>query len=160
MHRTLPAALFVVGAVVLAANDHGSAAERPAVTHIRAAQVEAAFAKGAPLLEVAAYKIHASRRDKPGIAEIHTLDTDIIYVLDGSATFVTGGDVRGGATTAPGEIRGESIQGGETRLLAKGDVVVVPNGTPHWFKEVSVPLLYYVVKVTAARTAPPSAAVK
>ena len=42
---------------------------------------------------------------------------------------------------------GPPIQGGEVRTLAKGDVIVVPNGTPHWFKEVSGALTYYVVKV-------------
>ena len=46
----------------------------------------------------------------------------------------------------PDEIRGSSISGGETRQLAKGDVVIVPAGVPHWFKEVSNPFLYYVVK--------------
>ena len=53
----------------------------------------------------------------------------------------------GGKTTAPDEIRGSNVQGGETRTLTKGDVIVVPNGTPHWFKEVSGTVLYYVVKV-------------
>ena len=52
-----------------------------------------------------------------------------------------------GKTTAPDEIRGAAIAGGDTRRLAKGDVVIVPNGTPHWFKEVDGPVLYYVVKV-------------
>jgi glc operon protein GlcG len=50
---------------------------------------------------------------------------------------------------ATDEIRGTAIDGGTTRHLAKGDVVVVPNGLPHWFKLVDGPLLYYVVKVTA-----------
>ena len=45
------------------------------------------------------------------------------------------------------EIRGSAIREGATRQLAKGDVVVVPNGTPHWFKTVDEPVLYYVVKV-------------
>ena len=44
------------------------------------------------------------------------------------------------------EIRGRKITGGETREIAKGDVIIVPAGTPHWFKEVSAPFLYYVVK--------------
>src|SRR5438034_3649421 len=52
--------------------------------------VSAAFAKGVPLLETARYKVHASRRVEAGQAEIHTLDTDVIYVVDGSAMLVTG----------------------------------------------------------------------
>ena len=37
------------------------------------------------------YMVHASRREKPGMAEVHTMDADIVYVLDGTATLVTGG---------------------------------------------------------------------
>jgi quercetin dioxygenase-like cupin family protein len=91
--------------------------------------------------------VHASRREKPGMAEVHTLDTDVIYVLDGTATFITGGSVVEGHEVAPNEIRGASIDGGETRQLKKGDVIKVAAGTPHWFKEVNAPFLYYVVKV-------------
>jgi glc operon protein GlcG len=113
------------------------------------AEVAAAFAKGAVLDggHGRNYMVHASHRDKPGLAEVHTLDTDIIYVLAGSATIVTGGSVEGEKTVEPNEIRGAAIKGGETRELVAGDVLVVPNGTPHWFKDVKGPFNYYVVKV-------------
>src|SRR5687767_2576931 len=104
--------------------------------HIQSAEVAAAFAKGKPLIENDEFKIHAGRREQPGQAELHDHDTDIFYVLEGSATFVTGGRIVDSTTTAPGEIRGASIQGGETRQLQKGDIIVVPAGTPHWFKAV------------------------
>ena len=78
---------------------------------------------------------------------MHALDTDVIYVLDGSATLVTGGTVVGGKTTEPNEVRGDAIDGGQARRIARGDVITVPNGTPHWFQEVQGPLTYYVVKV-------------
>ena len=81
------------------------------------------------------------------MAEVHELDADILYVLDGSATFVTGGTVVDGKETAANEIRGTAIAGGESRRITRGDVLIVPNGTPHWFQEVSGPLNYYVVKV-------------
>jgi uncharacterized protein GlcG (DUF336 family) len=123
-----------------------------AFKHIDTEDVAEAFVKGAPLLESADYKIHASRRTAPGMAEVHVRDTDIIYVLDGTATFVTGGAMVDGETTAQDEIRGKAIAGGATKLLVKGDVAVVPNGTPHWFMDVNGPFLYYVVKVTAADT--------
>jgi glc operon protein GlcG len=111
--------------------------------------VNAAFAKGSVLIdgEGRNYMIHASRRDKPGMVEIHTLDTDLIYVQDGGATLVTGGSIVGGKAIEPNEIRGDSITGGETRRIAKGDVIAVPNGTPHWFQDVKGTLTYYVVKV-------------
>jgi len=121
------------------------------VTYLGHDQVKAAFVKGSPLIEVTDYKIHASRRESvPGLAEIHTRDTDIIYVLEGSATLVTGGRAIEAKSTGPEELRGSAIEGGETREIVPGDVVVVPNGTPHWFKQVRGPLLYYVVKVRQA----------
>jgi len=117
------------------------------VTYLSAAEVKAGFAKGAVLVDAGRYMVHASRRDGAGQAEVHRLDTDIIYVLEGGATLVTGGTVIDGKTTAPDEVRGSGIADGDTRTIAPGDVIVVPNGTPHWFREVRAPLLYYVVKV-------------
>ena len=122
----------------------------PMVKYWDQVQVKAAFAKGAVLFDGAGdrnYMVHASRRDSAGLAEVHAKDTDIIYVLDGAATVVTGGKVIDGKETAPDETRGKAIADGEPRRLAKGDVMIVPNGTPHWFQEVRAPFTYYVVKV-------------
>lgn len=142
------------GAVKAFAAASGSAAPS-AVTYIDSAKVAAAFGKGAVLVgedermmhAARNYMVHASRREAPGMAEIHTLDTDIIYVLGGTATLVTGGTAVDAKTTAPNEIRGSAIREGESRRLVKGDVIIIPNGVPHWFKEVQAPFLYYVVKV-------------
>ncbi|MGH9795190.1 MAG: heme-binding protein, partial [Candidatus Acidiferrales bacterium] len=105
-----------------------------------------AFAKGAVLFDgengQRNYMVHASRREKPGLAEVHTRDTDIIYVLDGTATFVTGGSLTEPRNTTADEIRGAAINGGETRQLVKGDVIIVPSGTPHWFMDVKAPFTY------------------
>jgi glc operon protein GlcG len=117
-------------------------------TLIQSTDVSAAFAKGVPLVENEQFKVHASRREKPGQAEVHDHETDIIYVVQGTAALVTGGTVVDGKTTAPGETRGVAIDGGEVRTLVQGDVVIVPKGTPHWFKSLGHgPFLYYVVKV-------------
>jgi glc operon protein GlcG len=138
--------LAIAGANALMTMEKGAANPDP-VAYFDNGKVTAAFAKGMPLTEVAGYKVHASRRTEPGVAEVHTRDTDIIYVLEGSATLVTGGTVVEGKTTAPDEIRGKEISGGETRSINPGDVIIVPAGVPHWFKEVKGPVLYYVVKV-------------
>jgi len=119
------------------------------VTLIQSNKTAAAFAKGMPLLETKEYKVHASRREAPGIAEIHAKDTDIIHILEGSAVLVTGGTAVETKNIAPDEFRGASIEGGQSRRLGKGDVIIIPPGVPHWFKEVNGPLLYYVVKVTS-----------
>ena len=119
----------------------------PAVTYFDDADVRAAFDKGAVLFNQGqSYMVHASRREKPGMAEIHTRDADIVYVLDGTATLVTGGTANDAKATEPDELRGSGIEGGDERRLAKGDVIVIPAGVPHWFKEVTNPFLYYVVK--------------
>ncbi len=112
-------------------------------------QVSASFSKGAILLDGTNrnYMVHTSRRDRPGLAEIHTLDTDIIYVMEGTATFVTGGAAVETKQIAPNEVRGSRIDGGEARQLSKGDVIIVPNGVPHWFRGVSGAFLYYTIKV-------------
>lgn len=117
------------------------------VTYIPAGNVKTAFARGEPLVEAATYKVHASRRVEPGKAEVHGVDTDLVYVLAGSATLVTGGSVVEGEVVAADEIRGAAILDGQVWRLDPGDFIAVPAGTPHWFKEVEGPLLYYVVKV-------------
>lgn len=121
-----------------------------AVTFFDAETVKAAFQKGSVLEDGSNgenYMVHASRREKEGLVEVHELDTDIIYVLEGTATVVTGGKSVGEKQIAPNEFRGTSVDGGETRNLKKGDVLIVPKGTPHWFKQVDGAFLYYVVKV-------------
>lgn len=120
----------------------------PSLIYIDHSKVEAAFAKGMPLLETNHFKIQAARRVAPGQVEVHGRDTDIFYILEGSATFVTGGKALQTKTVARHEIRGTAIEGGQSQHVEKGDVLVIPKGVPHWFKEVNGLLLYYVVKVT------------
>jgi glc operon protein GlcG len=144
--------LAIAGANVFTANANTSDARQPSkspVLFFGRQQVVTSFSEGAVLLDGTNrnYMVHTSRRDKPGLAEIHTLDTDIIYVLEGTATLVTGGNAVETKEVAANEIRGSRIEGGETRQLVKGDVIIVPNGTPHWFKEVSGQFLYYTIKV-------------
>jgi glc operon protein GlcG len=118
------------------------------VSYFEEDRVREAFAKGAVLFDRGErYMVHASRRDAAGQAEVHAKDTDIIYVLGGVATFVTGGTVVDPKATGADEVRGTEIAGGETRELHTGDVVIVPAGTPHWFRVVPAALTYYVVKV-------------
>ncbi|WP_455377231.1 heme-binding protein [Petrachloros mirabilis] len=125
------------------------------ITYIESRKVAASFMKGAVLVgedenmmhSAHNYMVHASHRDKPGVVEIHEHDTDIVYVLKGSAQLITGGTPVGTKTIAPHELRAPTVNGGETRKLAPGDVVIIPNGVPHWFKEVEAPFDYYVVKV-------------
>jgi len=143
--------LAIAGANVFTTADKATDTQtsKAPVLFFDASQVSTSFSRGAVLVDGANrnYMVHTSRRDKPGLAEVHTLDTDIIYVLEGTATFVTGGAAVEPKEIAANEIRGARIDGGETRLLSKGDVIIVPSNTPHWFKEVSGTFLYYTIKV-------------
>jgi mannose-6-phosphate isomerase-like protein (cupin superfamily) len=122
--------------------------QKPAVVHIEHEKVSAAFASSGRLLVTDRFKVQTGRRTGPGEVEIHEHDTDIFYVLEGSAAFVTGGTAVDTKVSGPGETRARTISGGETRHLSKGDVIVIPANVPHQFTEVTGTFLYYVVKVT------------
>jgi mannose-6-phosphate isomerase-like protein (cupin superfamily) len=86
------------------------------------------------------------RRDGDGEAEVHDTQVDVIFVKSGEGTLVLGGTVVEPRTTAPGEIRGKSIQGGVNKKMAAGDVIHVPAKIPH---QMLVPksITFEVVKV-------------
>jgi mannose-6-phosphate isomerase-like protein (cupin superfamily) len=121
----------------------------PAVRYIPSSEVQASFEKGSPLVDHSGrnYAVITGKRDKAGTAELHEKDTDVFYIVDGTATYVTGGKMIDGKSTASREVRGSGIEGGDTRQLSKGDVLIIPAGVPHWFKEVQGPFHYFVVKV-------------
>ena len=134
------------GKTVVLTNAPTAPASPAAATYIDGAKVTAAFDKGQTLAEAHGYKVMASRRDKPGPVEIHTYETDVFYIIQGTATFVTGGTCADAKITGPGQLRGTSITGGVTHHLKKGDVIIVPAGLPHQFTEASNPFLYFTVK--------------
>ncbi|MFN0060330.1 MAG: heme-binding protein [Planctomycetota bacterium] len=119
------------------------------VRYLANSQVRESLTRGEALVEHKNYGVYAARREGPGQAELHELATDIFYVLDGHATLVTGGTIVGKTTAGEGEIRGVAIADGVAQALAPGDVVVVPRGTAHWFRDVHAPLLYFAVKVAS-----------
>ena len=126
------------------------APDKGQVMEFDSAKVMAAFEKGGVLVPLSAdhnYSVLTAQRDKPGQSELHTKDTDIVYVVEGTATFVTGGEMVDGKTTAPDEVRGMSIKDGTSHKLDKGAIIIVPNNTPHQFVEVSKPFHYLVIKV-------------
>jgi len=136
--RVLLAALVVIGTATLA--------RAQGVVHVPADKAAQIMQKGGQVAASPDATISFNRRTGPGMSEIHDKETDTFYVLEGEATFVTGGKMVGGKTTAPNQTRGTGIEGGQTVQLKKGDVVIVPAGTPHWFKEVPKSVVYYTVK--------------
>ena len=137
--------MIAAAALLLLAARRLGAADSPKVTFVGHEQA----AKPGTLVTAPNLQILMAHRDAPGMVEVHEKETDTIYVLGGAATFVTGGTMIGGSVTAPGQQRGTDIRGGDAHPLVKGDVIVVPAGVPHWFKEVRGSIDYYVVKVIA-----------
>jgi glc operon protein GlcG len=132
---------------ILAAAAVTGRAQSSQVTQVDHERVAAALAKGGALVTAKDFTVQGIRRAEPGQVEIHAKETDIFYVTDGEATIVTGGTMVGGRQTAPNQLRGSDVKGGETRHLKKGDVIVIPAGVPHWFKEVPASINYLTIKV-------------
>jgi mannose-6-phosphate isomerase-like protein (cupin superfamily) len=89
-----------------------------------------------------------AHREGDGEAELHEKMADVFVIQSGEATLILGGTVVGGHTTAPGEIRGASIAGGEKKALSAGDAVHIPARVPHQMLVASgKKIAYFVVKV-------------
>ena len=112
----------------LGATGFAAAAVAPRPTHVPARAMADAFAVGRLVVDTPGYKVDAARRSGPGSTELHERTTDVIYVLEGTATVRTGPD-------------------GDPTSLSAGDVFVVPAGVPHAFVTTSDPFRYLVVKV-------------
>ena len=125
------------------ARDGGSRA----ATYVPAESVAARFATGGLLHDTPGYKIDAGRRTAPGEVERHEHVADIMHVVSGTATVVTGGQMIAPRTVGPGEMRAAVMEGGTRHELGEGDVLVIPPGVPHHFAAVSDPFLYLVAKV-------------
>jgi mannose-6-phosphate isomerase-like protein (cupin superfamily) len=124
-----------------------------------AAELMATLAKNAqaksdqatsPIANEDHYRVNIVRRGSAGTAMAHASGpakgSEIHYILDGAATVVTGGTLvrpGGAAGSAPGSV---TIAGGESRRVTKGDVIVIPAGTPHWYKDVEGSVTYLEVR--------------
>ena len=117
------------------------------VTYVPHDKVSATMAKGGSIVDDKGLRILAQRRSA-GEAEVHDKTNHVFIIVEGEATFITGGTLVGGRQTAPDQHRAPSVMGGETHHLTKGDVITIPAGTPHWFKEVqSQTIAYYAVNM-------------
>jgi mannose-6-phosphate isomerase-like protein (cupin superfamily) len=70
-------------------------------------------------------------------ASIHEHEAELFYVVDGSGTMVTGGTLREEKRTNAANLSGTGIDGGTSRNISKGDVLIVPENTPHWFGNIN-----------------------
>jgi mannose-6-phosphate isomerase-like protein (cupin superfamily) len=91
-----------------------------------------------PILQLAPYNANLEYRvggvNAP--ASVHEREAEMFYVVDGSGTLVTGGTLREEKRTNADNLTGPAIDGGTPRRLAKGDWVMVPEKTAHWFTQI------------------------
>jgi mannose-6-phosphate isomerase-like protein (cupin superfamily) len=128
--------LFIVAVLLTAAG------VPTVVTYVSHDKVSATMAKGGAIIEDQGLRVLAQRRGA-GEAEVHAKTNHVFIIVEGEATFVTGGTLVGAKETAPDQLRAPSIQGGQTYHLTKGDVITIPAKTPHWWKEVSTKTIAY-----------------
>jgi mannose-6-phosphate isomerase-like protein (cupin superfamily) len=125
--------LFLFSSSIATAQEHWSADDLAEFTELLSGRVEA---NNAAILDriidhgnYFASIVH--REPGPGFSESHRDWADLYFVTSGSASLTTGGTIAGGAETDPGEVRGSTINGGQTEQIAAGDVVHIPAGVPH-----------------------------
>jgi mannose-6-phosphate isomerase-like protein (cupin superfamily) len=85
----------------------------------------------------------------PGDANLHRVNTtEIYYMLSGTATLVTGGTMVDPYEPSPNStsLRAPRIEGGTSRLVVAGDVVVIPGHTPHWFSSLDSDIEYLIFR--------------
>lgn len=96
-----------------------------------------------PIVKLAPYTLNLEYR-MSGLmapASVHETEAEIFFVVEGTGTAITGGTLAGAKRTNPENLSGTGIDGGRTRKLAKGDVLFVPQNSPHWFSADNGPLV-------------------
>ena len=87
------------------------------------------------MIQLAPYNVSLEYRASVGNAAVHETEAELFYVVDGSATLVTGGTLTD-STRNGANLTGKGIQGGTSRKVAKGDFIMVPEGQAHWFSAI------------------------
>ena len=137
-------AMFILAGASAASTGEGVPAS---VHYIPHDQATAVMAKGGPIINDPGLLVLANRREA-GTVEYHEHTNHIFIMVDGEATFITGGTMVGAKRTSPDQMTATSIEGGETFHLSKGDVITIPAKTPHWWKEISTKTVgYYAINI-------------
>jgi mannose-6-phosphate isomerase-like protein (cupin superfamily) len=89
-----------------------------------------------PLLQLAPYTANLEYRAGVANAAVHEKEAELFYVVDGAGTLVTGGKLTAENRTNAGNLSGSGIEGGQSRHVSKGDFIIVPENTPHWFSAI------------------------
>jgi Cupin len=154
-------AVVAIGVGGLAKTLAQEASSYPFVTVFDHENVDASFAKAVPAggsmvlfrrtTPQGAYRVNTQSRESvlaacPTEGCSHVGFTAVVYVVSGAATLVIGGPRVAAETVAPDKFGGQPIQPGESHRISKGDVIIVPPGRIHWYKNVEVPFRYLEVQ--------------
>jgi mannose-6-phosphate isomerase-like protein (cupin superfamily) len=142
--RAIVVSLLTIAAVTAWAQQPAA----PTKTYASAADVAALMAKAKAerkgdqplvaerILQLAPYSANLEYRGAVGPAAVHEKEAEMFYVIDGSATLMTGGKLVNEKRTNAENLGGTAIEGGKSQVVAKGDFVIVPENTPHWFSAI------------------------
>ncbi len=148
-----------ISIILLAACTAGAAgAQQPAApaaipvtamkTFCSSAEVQALISKakserkdGQPIVvervvQLTPYMANLEYRASVGLAAVHEKEAELMYVVDGSGTIVTGGTLVSQTRTNPTNLTGTAIDGGTQQKIAKGDFIFIPENTPHWISAI------------------------
>ena len=141
-------AVILTASAAFAQQPPASAAAAASRTMVSASDVTALIAKAKAerkgdqallaqsMIQLAPYNVSLEYRAAVANAAVHETEAELFYVIDGSATLVTGGKLTNENRTNAANLSGSGIEGGVSRRVAKGDFVMVPEGTPHWFSAI------------------------
>jgi mannose-6-phosphate isomerase-like protein (cupin superfamily) len=162
-------AVFLIGSQAVTSSQ--SFAVPRSATDVTNADIRATIAKAPPdgvldqqirVVDMGKYNVaigvlHRSAKPAQQGAIEHARVTEVYHIIDGSGTFVTGGTIANGRAVAADNVittilvgpstSGPAIQGGQSRKVGPGDVIVIPPGVAHWFSAVDADLNYLVVRV-------------
>jgi mannose-6-phosphate isomerase-like protein (cupin superfamily) len=124
--------------------------QAPPATYKTEAQLLSALAAGAATPDMLTsevsnlphHRVNVVRRTKAAGAVAHEGATELHHIIEGSGTLVTGGTI----VRPAGGRDGATIQDGVSRHVTKGDVILVPSGMPHWYKDLDATITYLEVR--------------
>lgn len=159
MRTTIVALAFILTVGLATAKQSAQSSEKPTKTFVSSGEVAELIAKAKserkegqpivvePMLELGSYDGHLEYRASVGAAAVHEKEAEIFYVIDGSGTLVTGGKLVNENRMNPTNLSGSAIEGGTSRPVSKGDFILVPENTPHWFRSIHGTLVLFSIHV-------------
>jgi mannose-6-phosphate isomerase-like protein (cupin superfamily) len=145
--RALLSAILVVGCGAASFAQAPAPTDRTRATHFSAADLQSALAKlpDRPAASVRVFSLDPynvaveQRQPRAQGASLHEAQAELFYVIDGSATMITGGTIADGKRSGT-NIQGTTIDGGTRIVFNKGDFIMVPSGVPHQFVDITAPV--------------------